>query len=295
MTQLLLNAHEIVCDGPHRLWRVDLRGEHVERRDLVSRYGVPIWVARNEAWSVDPIEAPDVSEVSVSCEAAGDIHGFLLREALIRHGRSVGYEVWIGFGNELSCADIEHPLRDEGPVQVEPVLRMRVAREGLDNELTLLVIRRSARWRFVENLGADWLRAVAVGETAVRLRGEGPMRAMVESLAGDELVLAPRRRDRQRVRAEDYTLVAYPTLVYRALRGRPEDADDVLRRVYEATGTIDAYRRRNRMAVRERTEAAEVMLEEFGREVPLPSGGQIRIEERRVEILAAGDEPMEFR
>jgi hypothetical protein len=295
MTQLLLNAHEIVCDGPHRLWRIELHGERVERRDLVSRYGVPVWVGRREAWAVDPIEAPDVSEVSVSCEAAGDAHGFLLREALIRHGRGAGFELWISFGNELNCADVERPLLDEGPVRVEPVLRMRVAREGLDNELTLLVIRRSVRWRFVENLGADWLRTVAVGETAVRLCGEGPMRAMVESVTGDELILAPRRSGRQRVSGEDYTLVAYPTLVYRALRGRPEDADDVLRRVYEATGTIDAYRRRNRKAVRERTEAAEVVLEEFGREVPLPSGGQIRIDERRVEILAAGDEPMEFR
>ena len=74
-----------------------------------------------------------------------------------------------------------------------------------------------------------------------------------------------------------------------------KDAEHVLRRVYQATGAIDAYRRVNRRAVRDRTEAAMVMLTEFGLELPLPDGGTARIDDQRIEVIAEGEAPMEFR
>jgi hypothetical protein len=296
MPRLLLNAHEITCEGgAHRLWRIDVQGDDRPRRtDLEERYGAPLWLGGDAAWATDPIAGDGVTETELSCLANPSVHAFVLREALLRRARGAGYDAWIGFGHEINCADTTHPMLDEGPVRVEPVLRMRVTHEGLDGELVLLVIRRSVRWRFAEALSAEWLRAVGEGEAAVRIAGSGPARARIAGYDGDQLILE-RRRNEERVNAADYALVANPNLVYRALRDRPENAEDVLRHVYQATGAIDAYRRVNRYAVRERTEAAMAMLIEFGLDLPLPSGGTARIDEQRVDVIAEGEAPMEFR
>jgi hypothetical protein len=296
MPRLLLNAHEITCDGgAHRLWRIEISGGDRPRRgDFERRYGVPLWLGRDAAWATDPVAGDEVTERNVTCLENPSVHAFVLREAVLRRGQAAGYDTWIGFGHEINCADTGHPLLDDGPVRVEPVLRMRIAHEGLRGELVVLVIRRSVRWRFAESLMADWLRAVAEGEAAVRIAGDGPARARVTGFAGEQLILE-RRRGEERLSAADYALVANPNLVYRALRGRREDAEDVLRRVYQATGAIDAYRRVNRRAVRDRTEAAMVMLAEFGLELPLPDGGTARIDDQRVDIVAEGETPMEFR
>jgi hypothetical protein len=296
MTRLLLNSHELTCDGPHRLWRVALPvGDRPRRTELEGHYGVPLWLGRDAAWATDPIAGDEVTETELACQANPSVHAFVLREALLRQGEAADYDTWIGFGHEINCADTRHPLLDEGPVRVEPVLRMRVAHEGLNDELVVLVIRRSVRWRFAEPLTAHWLRSVAEEEPAVRLAGDGPARGRVAGFDGDQLILQLRRGEQRRVNAADYALVANPNLVYRALRDRPEDAEDVLRRVYQATGAIDAYRRVNRRAVRDRTEAAMAMLSEFGLDVALPSGGTVRIDDQRVEVIAEGEAPMEFR
>jgi hypothetical protein len=297
MTRLLLNAHEVACEGDsHRLWRVELPdGNRPRRSELERRYGVPLWLDRDAAWATDPIEGDDVTETEITCQVNPSVHAFVLREALLRRGQAAVYDTWIGFGHEINCAEPRQPLLEEGPVRVEPVMRMRIAHEGLNDELVLLVIRRSVRWRFADPLTADWLRPVANGEAAVRIAGDGPARARVAGLNGNHVTLELRRGEQRRVNAADYALVANPNLVYRALRDRPEDAEDVLRRVYQATGAIDSYRRVNRRAVRDRTEAAMAMLTEFGLELPLPDGGTAHIDDQGVEVIAEGDAPMEFR
>lgn len=202
MTRLLLNAHELTCDGgSHRLWRIELAGEDRPRRsELEDRFGVPLWLGRDAAWATDPVEGDNVSETQLSCHANPSVHAFVLREALLRRGRAAGYDVWMGFGHEINCADPRYPMLDEGPVRVEPVLRMRVAHEGLTDELVVLVLRRSVRWRFAEPLTATWLRPVADGEAAVRIAGDGPARARVGGFEGDQVVLDLRRGEQRRLR-----------------------------------------------------------------------------------------------
>lgn len=46
--------------------------------------------------------------------------------------------------------------------------------------------------------------------------------------------------------------------------------------------------------MRDRTEAAMTMLNEFGLEVPLPGGGTLHIDDQRVDVIAEGEAPMEF-
>src|SRR5947199_4244752 len=106
MPRLLLNAHEITCDGGgHHLWRIELPGNDRPRRaDLERRYGVTLWLGRDAAWATDRVAGDGVTETDITCLANPSVHAFVLREALLRRGRAAGYDTWIGFGHEVNCA-----------------------------------------------------------------------------------------------------------------------------------------------------------------------------------------------
>jgi hypothetical protein len=286
---LYINAHEIATEGTHTAWR--LLGGRVARQQrhaLAERHGVAIFLDRGVAYAVEPLDADVAGAVVYDIAQHADLHRFLLREGLLRQAVFAGFEAWIGFGGEIGCADSQHALLADGPVRVEPVLNLRVAREGALEDLTVLVARRNVRWRFAETLASPLFAAIAPGETAMRVDGDGPRRARVIAVEGDTLKLA-RGTGGVEMPASSYALSANAALVYRVLRETGSDqAEQTVRRAWQASAARLPNGRPNEYAIQEREAAALGMLDQLGWEFDLPDGSRAHIARQPIEVKVRG-------
>jgi len=170
-------------------------------------------------------------------------------------------------------------------VIVEPLLVMRVLREGFEPTETFLVVRRRVRSYLDGSLATLTQPAELVGETAHRLRGDGPSRAtVIEVDPGGQVKLLKKSGEETSWAADDYTVVATAELIY--ARNGPQ----AWANVQVATGTLTSNKRRNTYAVKDRFVSASEGLSQLGSEFELPGGrvgviarewSEVRVEERQ--------------
>lgn len=219
--------------------------------------------------------------------------GFAIRESVRAHARGNGWEEWLLMG-EIRAVPPDNG-QEHGPVLVEPLLKMRVAHEGMGEREHVLIASSGVRWRMAGSLAEPDLAAVAEGESVFRLGGEGPERGSVERMEGDLLYLSQRGDVLEEpVRAEDYSLVARPGLVHaylaRTTGGRAEAAS-VYRRLLSASGTLLPDGSPNRYAAKERYLNTEKLLAELKRRFEMPTGAA-EIAETPIEIFVrVGSDP----
>lgn len=151
---------------------------------------------------------------------------------------------------------------------VEPELVVRLAEEAYVTSDAIAIVRTRSRWRTAATLADPQVAEWSVGESAIRLRGDGPRRGRVEISDGNTLRLriGP---DTHSVNPADYALVVRSRLVV-AWRGT-----QALRDLNVASGMLTVSNKRNRYAVKDRFEMAGKMLRALEWPVPVSSEGKL--------------------
>lgn len=273
---LALNSVRIVCPGEHLMTRFVKPHDYSRdwRRALEGEIGLTVFVGEEFVYASGEIEHPKGGSTTVACDAeSGELCVFMLRQALVGHARERSLEAWVNRYREVTVAGLL-PARTAGEVIVEPLLVMRVVREGFDAGETYLVVRPRVRSYLAGSLATLGKPQELVDQTAQRLRGDGPTRATIVAVdPAGEVKLVTRRGDESSWSAGDYTVVATPELI------RARYGPQAWSNVQVANGALTQNKRRNTYAVKDRFVAATDGLNRLGSELQLP-GGSITVLER---------------
>lgn len=267
---LFVNAFELSAPAVYSLRRYARPDSRDARQRLERRIGHPL------KESGDFVYAIDGHGEAIDFDPAGDpeLHAFVVREALLAHAAGRGYDARVVFG-EVRIHGLPGELSAHG-LRAQRGVRLRVA-AGVAVGRDLLFARHDMRWLFAGSLLDAKVRAAAPGAKAVRLEGDGPGRAEVNRLDGDEVVLRIRRGS-VRAPAAHYTLAAQPGLVRRHLGAA------ALRWQQLSSGSLTESGRRNRYAVKDRMGALAEDLGSFGLSLEFPRGGTLTISPQPVAI-----------
>jgi hypothetical protein len=275
---LYVNAHELIDHGPFHVWRAAATPQdRVSRRRLAARSGVPVFVEGGEAWYLrEPVEAAP-REPYLPADRPG-LHRAAIREGLRETALESGFEAWFGFRGEVHCAPVGEPLVEDGPVRVDPVLRLKVVGVGEPGQ-SALVVRFDAPWRFSTPVGDPAMREVAVGERALRIGGDGPRSGRVEGFDGDRVVL---RAGGVTVSAaaDAYALAADPPVVQRMV----PDATRLVATLEAASRSLLPDGRPNQYALQERQQRASHLLARMRPMIAMPGGGSVEIEPAPLQV-----------
>lgn len=291
------NAYRLALPPAQRFWRISLQGDEAPSRRQLERElgGIPVWIHNRDAYTCQPVPGGEEISFSTEMEDKARLVSFAIRESLRAHARERGWEEWL-LMNELHAVPPDNG-REHGPVLVEPLLKMRVAHEGMGEREFVLVASSGVRWRMVGTLADSELAAVAEGESVFRLGGDGPERGSVERVDGDAIYVSQRGELLEEpLRAEDYSLVARPGLVHsylaRTTGGRAEAAN-VYRRLLVASGTLLPDGSPNRYAAKERYQSTETLLAQLDRKFDMPTG-QAEIAATPIEIFVRVGQDLEL-
>lgn len=268
MPALYVNAYPLRFEGDVVLWRIE-RDEADDKRELEHHLGVALWGERQAFWaSREPAGGGAVSQSFAATRPRGRVL-FAAREAIVAHAAAQGRDAWFGRAGEMSFLGLLAPQELDRFV-LEPQLVVRLVQEPYLDADAGVVVRARTRWRSKERLDEPQVAAVAAGQPAVRLGGDGPRRGEIVSVGREELVLRAGPNEHS-VSPADYALVTGSRLVV-AWRGQ-----QVFRQLQVASGVLTVSNKRNRYAVKDRFETAGRMLRSLGWPVALPGTGQMHL------------------
>jgi hypothetical protein len=285
---LFSNAYRLNLPDTQRFWCVSITGTGPRnRRQVEQELGVPVWMERDNAFTTEEVAGADKLEFPTMTPERANLVLFGLREALRSRARECNWQHWFSMSEFRAVP----PDQEEtyGPVIVEPLLKVRVAHEGVKELEFLFVLSSGVRWRMSGDLTDTELAAVAPGESIFRLGGDGPERGTVVRVEGDDLYIALGKEELDEPhKAKDYSLVARPVLVNTFLNRTcsPDEARSVYHSLLVASGTLMADHSLNRYAVKGRYQSTEELINEFGRTFSLPTGGSVEIAGAPIEIFA---------
>ncbi|HTA34379.1 MAG TPA: hypothetical protein VK721_13240 [Solirubrobacteraceae bacterium] len=265
MPGLFLNAYDVAFEGDIAMWRLP-RTDGDDRRELERALSTALWAERDAFWSARELDRKDARRVVVPT-GRGRLILFAAREALVDHAHQSGREAWFGRAGDMHFVGLLAAQESDGFV-VEPELVVRLAEEAYVTSDAIAIVRTRSRWRTAATLADPQVAEWSVGESAIRLRGDGPRRGRVEISDGNTLRLriGP---DTHSVNPADYALVVRSRLVV-AWRGT-----QALRDLNVASGMLTVSNKRNRYAVKDRFEMAGKMLRALEWPVPVSSEGKL--------------------
>jgi hypothetical protein len=277
---LYVNAHALLDRGPFYLWRpTDPRARSGQRRELSARLGVPVFVDQGQAWCLRrPGADAGARREEYRPADRPALHRAAVREGLRELALSRGFEAWFGFGGEVHCAPVDEPPVVDGPVRIEPVLKLRVVGLG-EQRAPALVSRYDSPWRFSSPLSDPVLRGVAVGQRAVRVGGDGPRSGRVDGFDGESVLLRAGGMATEWPSAA-YALTATPALVHEIV----PNAIDTIGALYAASRSLLRDGRPDQYAVQERQQRAALLLARLGDVIGMPAGGSVEIEPTPVQV-----------
>lgn len=246
------------------------------RTELRARAGVSVWMGQRDAFAYREPAAPASSLISKALASADKIALFAVREAIVEHCRSLGFEAWIARAGELHVIG-PIPSAVEDRFRIEHGINLRVSREKYVASDAILTVRHRTHWRCADSLAHSEVAAHALGRRAVRVAGDGPLRGVVRRIQGDQAVLEAADQEIA-VPASDYTMPVNSVLVA-SWRGA-----EVLRRMRVTTGDLTATGKRNRHGVQDRFKLAGDAIRKLGSSISMPGGGEIEIAAQPVAI-----------
>ena len=269
MAGMFLNSYGVTPEGSAALYEMGgaLSNQTVE--DLRRVTGTEVWKEGKDAYSYVKPGAQHASRVEREMSEDDGVTLFVIREALIQHALSLGLDAWARRARDLEIRGLEELLTDD-LFEIERVLVLRVTSERYVDAPFILTARPRSRWRCVASLTDAEVAKHALGESAVRIAGEGPRRGRVESITGSVTTLLSDGEPTE-VSSNDYTLAVNPALVSR-WRGPA-----VLSSLRFTSGEITATHRRNQHAVADRFKFMGAAIRRLGAEVPVSGGGKITI------------------
>jgi hypothetical protein len=266
---LFLNAFPIECPGVHSFTRIKRLPSRAERDALELSLDYRLWGSGNSLYAVGERDLAGGDVVEVACDFDRQLHLFALKESLRDHARRKAYDVWFGRGGILHVVGLIEPTT-HGRAVSEVELLLRVVDEGIFEPQTLLVARVRHRWLLADRLDHADVQRVAVGGTAIRVDGEGPLRGQIVELDAEQMRL--RAGDvQQDVDPSLYRLRANGALVRQVL------GPETLFALQVAAGSLAAGHRRNQAAIRDRFLTLERALAALGDEFELVGGHTARI------------------
>lgn len=277
MAGVELNAFPLAFRGELELWRAPARkGEAV--RDAMRRLRAELRYHNGAFWAARRLDDGEAEQHRLRADASPAVLLlFAFREALAHRLRGMGTDVWFGAAQVIRCVGLL-PAQRVDAFDVQPELRLMVTNQHFGEGLPVILAQRRSRWTCAKTLADSDLRAVAPGQNAVRVSGDGPPRGRVES-AGDSQSILLTKNERVAVPSSAYTLSATTAMVARL------GGSDVLSRVKEAAGMTMPSGKPNTYAVRDRFCDAAEMLEQLGGVVTLPGGqGEGRIAGSRLQV-----------
>lgn len=276
MAGVFLNAFALMPKGGVALF--EMRGALAGRRrdELRDVVGVSVWADGRDALSY---EEPRDLEAEKRLEDLNPVSGltlFVLREAIVHHARTLGYDAWVGRAAELQVTGLPTPAVEDR-FQLEQGLALRVSPEEFIDASVVLTARHRTLWRSAEPLTDGEVAAHAPGQSAVRLRGAGPRRGRVAQVEGEVATLLY-RDEPVLVAAADYALAVNAALVARWRGPR------VLQSLRVTAGEVTVTGRRNQHAVADRFKLAGDAVRLLGGTVPVAGGGEITISNRPIQV-----------
>lgn len=273
---LFLNAFSLVPKG--RVALFEMRAALAERRrdELRDVVGVSVWAAGSDALSYEEPHGFDAEERLEDLDRVNGLTLFVLREAVVHHARTLGFDAWVGRAGELQITGLPTPAVEDR-FRLEQGLALRVSPEEFIDAPAVLTARHRTLWRSAEPLSDEEVAAHAPGQSAVRLRGDGPRRGRVERIEGEVATLLYRDEPVE-VAAADYTLTVNAALVahWRGTR--------VLQRLRVTAGEMTVTGRRNQHAVADRFKLAGDAVRRLGGTIPVTGGGEITISKRPIQV-----------
>lgn len=271
MGGLFLNSYPLTFRGAVELYEMRGAGETYDRRELRALAGVSVWLGRRDAFAYQE-PASRLSKVTVISKALVPTDGLTLwavREGIIAHCRSLGYDAWMGRAGELQIIG-PIPAAIEDRFRIEHGLQVRVSGEDYVGADAILTVRHRTHWLCAGSLADPDVAARATGRRAVRLNGDGPLRGRVESIAGEHAGLMVGDEERT-VPASDYTISVNSSFIAN-WRGSP-----VLRSLRVTAGELTTTGKRNRHGVQDRFKLAGDAVRAIGPVISLPGGAEIEI------------------
>lgn len=276
MAGVFLNAFSLVPNGSVALF--EMRGALAERRrdELRDVVGVSVWADGRDAVSYEQPHDFEAEERVEALNPASGLTLFVLREAIVHHARTLGFDSWVGRAGELQITGLPTPAVEDR-FRLEQGLALRVSPEEFVEAPVVLTARHRTLWRSAEPLTDAEVAARAPGQSAVRLRGGGPRRGRVDRVEGEVATLLYRNKPVQ-VAAADYTLAVNAALVARWRGPR------VLQTLRVTAGEMTVTGRRNQHAVADRFKLAGDAVRLLGGTVPVAGGGEITISNRPIQV-----------
>jgi hypothetical protein len=275
MRGLYLNSYPLTCEGTVSLFKLPGAAASRRRDEIQRAVGVNVWVEGDDAYAYqEPCQ--QAAEVSRSLEQTDNLALFILREILVDHCRSLGFDSWVARAGELRVVGVI-PHMTEDRFRVEHVLNLRVSAEEYIRSGPLLTARHRTSWQCSDPLSDPDIAALAPRQRAVRLGGEGPPRGRVVRVAGSSVFLRVGSEEVE-VAAKDYTLTANAAFVSR-WRGSA-----VLRKVRMSSGELTISGKRNQHGIEDRFKLAARAVRQLGGEIALVGGGRVEIAKAPVQI-----------
>lgn len=273
---LYLNSYPLTCSGDFRVFEMTGTASTRSRRDIQDEAGVAVWIQGSNAYSYRKPSGLNVVERTRSLTPLTRLGLFVIREAIVEHCQSLGFDSSIVRAGELHVGGaISHAIEDR--FRIEHVLRLRVATEEYIDADAVLTARHRTAWRCVDNLSNTDLAARAKGSPALRLRGDGPHRGRVEHIHGETATLRV-GVEAIEVPAADYTLAVNAAFVA-AWRG-----PSVLRKLRVTTGDLTVNGKRNQHGVEDRFKLVGDAVRRLGGTVPIAEEGSIDISRAPVQV-----------
>jgi hypothetical protein len=266
---LFLNSYPLTLSGDVELYEMTGAARTHTRDDLRSLAGVPVWMGKTDAFACDEPAATAGIRISKALTPADALALFAVREAIVRHCRSIGFDAWIGRAGELHVVGAI-PSAVEDRFRIEHGLHLRVSREDYVDADAILTVRHRTHWWCADPLTDPDVARLAPGRRAIRVAGDGPLRGIVRRVVNEQAVLDTGGQE-VAVAASDYTISVNSALVAN-WRG-----SQALRRLRIMSGDLTATGKRNRHGVEDRFKLAGDAVRKLGSTISVRGGGQIHI------------------
>jgi hypothetical protein len=266
---LYLNSYSLTIRGDAQLFKMTGAATERTRDEIRDLTGVGVWIDEPDALSYRRPAELGAAEVVNPLKPIGALSLWIVREAIVEHSHGLGFDAWFGRAGELHVIGAI-PSATEDRFRIEHGVLMRVSREAFIDADAVLTVRHRTAWRYAGSLADSDAASRAVGQSAVRLRGDGPRRGRIARVSGARAVLQLSIGEVD-VATEDYTFAVNSRFVA-GWRGSP-----VLHRLRVTTGELTVTGKRNRHGVQDRFKLAGDAVRKLGPSIPVAGGGEIEI------------------
>ncbi len=273
---LALNRFRLICPGLHQMTRLPRPASREERRSLERSVGQAIFQKEDLAYTGPEAAIPGGKVIDIECDFDRKLHLFDLRHCISQQASQEKLNIRFGFGGEVQITGLTGDIEIDG-LRVQRRLRLRVVDDDWADRNSWVIGRHDTRYLVAGSLMDPETSNRAVGETAERIDGTGPLRGEVLGAADRQITL--------RAYGEEITVEpSHYTLTVRSSYVRRYYYPQTLAKLQVVSGALTQTGQRNRYAVKDRYKALVDDMEQLGWSIAMPADRQAIIERVWTEV-----------